>query len=131
VKSKLLLCLALVLSGGLFGCCDTNNRIASIEHDGLHFSISIDDADKRFLKIIIPEKDDNFRASSRPSVQLRVQMKDDSVIEGVAKENPPYYSSGGWTEVNYLFALGKRVSVDKIHSVTITIDGQRYTAYPF
>ena len=105
--------------------------IAHIEHDGLSFSIAIDAADEKFLKIIIPEKDAAFAASRRPVVRLKVLMRNDAVIEGRADETPPWIGNGGSVDVTYRFDLGKRTVVDDIHSVTIWIGDERYTAFPF
>jgi hypothetical protein len=107
------------------------NLIAHIEHDGLSFSISIDPRDDSLLKITIPEKQSSFDVSSRPLVRLKIVMRDDSIIQGVAKESPPWIGNGGWVDVGYQFALGRRVSVDDIHSVTIWIGDQQYAAFPF
>ena len=108
-----------------------SNLIAHIEHDGLMFSISIDDRDDKSLSVVIPEKSASFATSSRPSVRLRVLMADDSIIEGAAKTNPPWVGNAGSAAVAYQFGLGRRASVDDIHSVTIWIADQRYEVYPF
>jgi hypothetical protein len=123
--------------------------IAHIEHDGLSFSIRIDDQDNRFLKIVVPEKADRFTAAPRRSLRVRVQMSGDSrinpatgiperttdnrnpIIEGAAIEHPPWVASGGWADVEYRFPLGRRVAVRDIHSVEIWIGNQHYTACPF
>jgi hypothetical protein len=118
-------------SGTQAGSDRNANLIAHIEHKGLSFSISINPQDDSFLKIVIPERFSPSVATSRPSVRLSVLMRDDSVIEGVAKENPPWVGGGGWVDVGYLFAMGRKVSVDEIHSVTIWIGDERYVAFPF
>lgn len=125
------------------------NLVAHIEHDGLSFSIRIDDQDNRFLKIGVPEKTDRLKAAPSQPVRARVQMSGGSrinpatgiperaadnrnpIIEGEAIEHPPYWTSGGWVDVEYRFPLGRRVVVRDIHSVEIWIGNQHYTAYPF
>jgi hypothetical protein len=120
--------------------------IAHIEHDGLTFSISIDDQDDRFLKIMVPEKAGKLTSAPRQSVHVRVQTVDDSrfnpatgipekaagnpIIDGAAIEHPPYWASGGYVDVYYRFALGRRVTVKDILAVTIWIGNQRYVAMP-
>ena len=43
----------------------------------------------------------------------------------------PIVANGGWADVNYLFSVGRRISVDDIHSVSISIDGDTYEVCPF
>src|ERR1017187_8259678 len=96
-----------------------SNLIAHIEHDGLSFSVSLDDSDTSFLKIHIPVKDSPFGFShipiTMPTVELRVQMTDNAVIEGAAQKPLGWAGNGGWAELEYRFALGRRISVDDIH----------------
>ncbi len=107
------------------------NLIANIMHDGLSFAVRMDDHDMNFLEINISEKDSAFDPSSLPTVRLRVQMTDDTVIQGAAQKHLPWVANGGWTEMEYRFALGRRASVDDIHSVTISINSQQYVLCPF
>jgi|SRR5579862_32573 hypothetical protein len=108
-----------------------SHLIAHIEHDGLIFSVALDVTDEKYLKIVIPEKDQSFAASQRPIVRLRVVMRDDTIIDGRAEPTNTWISMGGWVDVTYRFALGKPVVVDDIHSVTIWIADQSYTLFPF
>jgi hypothetical protein len=113
------------------GECNKGRLLAHIEHDGLSFSIQVCEADESFLKIVIPEKTGSITASSGPVVHLKVLMADDAIIEGPAELVPGAVSNGGWVEVRYRFALRKNTVVEGIHSVTIRIGDQSYTAYPF
>jgi hypothetical protein len=113
-------------------CCKDGRLIAHIEHDGLSFSIKIDAADDRFLLISIPRKSGTYTWSSLPPVHLKVLLKEsDAAIEGPGELIPGTISMGGWDEIKYRFALQKRTVVDDIHSVTISIGNQTYTAMPF
>ena len=64
-------------------------------------------------------------------MKVRVLMKDDSRKEGIAQKVMPIVANGGWADVNYLFSVGRRISVDDIHSVSISIDGDTYEVCPF
>ncbi len=113
-------------------CCKDGRLIAHIEHDGLSFSIKIDAADDRFLLISIPRKSGTYTWLSLPPVHLKVLLSEsNAVIEGPAELIPGAISMGGWDEIKYRFALQKRTVVDDIHSVTISIGNQTYTAMPF
>ena len=105
--------------------------IAHIEHDSLSFSVSLDDRDMRSLKIHISEEESIADSSPYPTVQLRVQLTDDKIVEGEAPKPLASYGNGGWAEMEYRFELGRRVMMDDIHSVTISINGQRYMLCPF
>jgi len=96
------------------------NLIAHIQHHGRSFSIAIDGSDPSRLRIIIPEKMNrtDFSIPPLPSVKLRVVMRDDKVVEGDAKENLPWWGSGSWMDVTYVFPLRTQVTLDDIHSVT-------------
>jgi hypothetical protein len=107
------------------------NLIAHIEHDNLSFSVSLDGSDTSFLNIHISEEDSVYKSSPLPTVQLRVQMTDDAVIEGGAQKEYPWVGNGGWMEMYYQFPLGRRALVDDIHSVTVSISGQKYVLSPF
>ena len=124
--------------------CKDGRLIAHIEHDGLSFSVAIDAADDRFLVIGIPRKDGTFTLSSLPPVHLKVLMMGkervvgnvlmrDSLppVEGSAELTPTMVEMGGWTDIHYRFALQRHTTVNDIHSVTISIGDQTYTAMPF
>lgn len=113
-------------------CCKDGRLIAHIEHDGLSFSIKIDAADDRFLLISIPPKSGTYALSSLPAVHLKVLMREtDTTIEGPAERVPYAISMGGRDDIKYRFALQRRIIVDDIHSVTISIGNQTYTAMLF
>ena len=105
--------------------------IAHIEHDGLIFSIEIDATDESLLRISIPRKTQSYTSSSLPPVRIKVVMADLSVIEGPADRLVGAIGNGGWDDIRYRFALGKRAVVDEIHSVTIWIGDQSYTAFTY
>ena len=105
--------------------------IAHIEHDDQSFSIAIDAADESFLRIIIPRKTQSYTSSSLPPLRVKVIMADETIIEGVADRLVGAISNGGWDEIRYQFALRHRVNVDDIHSVTIWIGDQSYTAFTY
>ena len=105
--------------------------IAHIEHNGLSFSVAIDEADESRLKILIPEKAQLFETSERRVVRIKALMRNDKVIEGRAEPSPGWVGSGGYVDVTYRFGLGKSTTVDEIHSVTIWIGDERYTLFPF
>jgi hypothetical protein len=108
------------------------NLIAHIEHDGLSFSVSLDNSDTSFLKIHISKKFSSFaHIPPTPTVELRVQMTDETSMEGAAPKPLGGAGNGGSAEFEYRFVLGRRISVDDIHSVTISIDAQRYELFPF
>jgi hypothetical protein len=124
--------------------CKDGRLIAHIEHDGLSFSIEIEAADDRFLSISIPRKDGTFTLLSLPSVHLKVlmvgkervvgnvHMRDDlPPVEGPAELIPGMIGMGGWVDINYRFALQRHTTVNDIHSVTISIGDQTYTAFPY
>jgi hypothetical protein len=124
--------------------CEDGRLIAHIEHDGLSFSIRIDAADDRFLLISIPRRTDSYTWSALPTVHLKVltmgnaQMRGNVLmretnppIEGPAELTPGTVSMGGWDEIKYRFALQRHTVVNGIHSVTISIGDQTYTAMPF
>lgn len=134
MNSKIILCLVLVLSGAVFGC-RTNQRknpglIAHIIHNGLSFSVAVDGRDSAYLRIIIPEKVSSQASLPSRTVKVRVLFADDSWKEGIAKSTVSS-ANGGWADVNYLFALGRKISVDHIHSVSISIDGDQYEICPY
>jgi hypothetical protein len=125
-------------------CCKDGRLIAHIEHDGLSFSIKIDAVDDRFLLISIPRRTGSYTRSSLPPVHLKVltmgnaqmrgniQMRETNPpIEGPAELVPGTVSMGGWDDIDYRFALQRHTVVDDIHSVTISIGDQTYTAMPF
>src|SRR5271156_4164010 len=92
-------------------CREDGRLIADVEHDGLHFSISINAADDRFLSIYIPRKSGTYTWSSLPPVRLKVLMRaTDHPIEGPA-ELVPSVSNGGWDEIRYRFALQRHTVV--------------------
>jgi hypothetical protein len=107
------------------------NLIAHIEHRGRSFSIAIDESHAGRLRIIIPEKMTFLSIPPLPLVKLRVQMRDDKIVEGVAKKNLPWSGGGGWLDVTYVFPLPRQVTVDDIHSVTLSIGDEEFTAFPF
>jgi hypothetical protein len=105
--------------------------IVNIEHDGLHFKITMNQTGDSRLKSVIPERDSAFLSSSRPSVRLRVQLRNGAVIEGAAEPTPPWAGNAGWVDVTYSFALHRVITMDEIFSVSISIRDQRFTAYPW
>jgi len=107
------------------------NLLAHIQHDGDHFSVSLNQAEKSFLTVHISEKSSVLKSSPPPAVKLRVQMADDTVIEGPAQKPPVGYGNGGWDELDFRFELKRRVLLDDIHSVTVTINSHEYTLSPF
>jgi hypothetical protein len=58
-------------------------------------------------------------------------MRDDKIVEGDSIENLPWSASGGWMDVTYVFPIQRQVTLDDIHSVTLRIDDEEYTAFPF
>jgi hypothetical protein len=105
--------------------------IVNIEHNGLQFRIAMNPAGDSLLRISIPERDSAYRSSSRPPVRLRVQLWNDAVVEGAAALTPPWVSGGGFVDVAYSFALHRTITMNEIHSVSISIHDQRFTAYPW
>jgi hypothetical protein len=126
-------------------CCDKRGQlIVHIEHDGLSFSIHMDSTDSRFLLISIPRETEDLGPSSLPPVHLKVFtmekarkvgdviMRDtDPPIEGQAELVPGAISNGGWVDFHYRFDLRKPTVLEDIHSVTISIGDQTYTAFPY
>jgi hypothetical protein len=105
------------------------NLLAHIQHDDLSFSVSLNPAKQSFLIIHISERDSVFK--SLPTVLMRVQMTDDKVIEGPAVKPRMWYGNGGYSEMDYRFELGRSAVIDDIHSVTVTINGEKYDLCPF
>lgn len=105
--------------------------IAHVEHDGLNFSIALDNGDPGTLAVVIPEKSEAFAGSSRPAVRLLVRMESGEAVEGAAAPNPPYFSNGGEVAVRYRFPLGRPARDEEIRSITIWIGDRRYTVFPF
>jgi hypothetical protein len=142
VNLRVILLLALI---ALTGCCTETkplprnnesppqvrrypNLLAHIHHDNLSFSVSLNPAEQSFLTIHISQRDS---IKSSPNVHVRVHMTDEKVIEGDAQKPRMWYASGGWSELDYRFELGRRALMDDIHSVTVTISGQQYELSPF
>jgi hypothetical protein len=120
----------------LCGVTNTNkvgyrgDLIAHVAHNGLSFSIAVDQHDPAYLRIIIPERFSPPTPLPNRRVKVRVLMTDDSRKEGIARSLPSA-GGGGWVDVNYSFPLGRSISVDDIHSVSISIDGDEYEVFPF
>ena len=104
------------------------NLLAHIEHDDLHFSVSLNPAAQSFLTIHIAQRDS---IKSSPTVHVRAQMTDEKIIEGDAQKPRVWYGNGGWSELDYRFQLRRSAVIDDIHSVTITINEQQYELCPF
>ena len=83
---------------------------------------------KTFVKMQRCDPDDPLPDRT---VEVRVLMTDDSRKEGIAQKLTPTATNAGSADVNYLFSLGRKISIDDIHSVSISIDGDRYEVYPF
>jgi hypothetical protein len=136
-----LLILPLVISG----CCGVSQRshpeqagarahpnlIAHVVHNGVNFSVAVDRRDPAYLRIIVPERFSPPASLPDRTVKVRVLMTDDSREEGIAQKVTPTVGNAGGADVNYLFALGRKISVDDIHSVSISIDGDTYEVCPF
>lgn len=137
----LLLLLPLVISG----CCGVSQRslpeqaevrahpnlIAHVAHNGVSFSVAVDQRDPAYLRIIVPERFSPPAPLPERTVKVRVLMTDDSRKEGIAQKLTPTVANAGGADVNYRFPLGRKTSVDDIHSVSISIDGDTYEVYPF
>jgi hypothetical protein len=104
------------------------NLLADIQHDDVHFSVSLDPAEQSFLTIHVSERDS---IKSSPTVHVRVLMTNEKVIEGDAQKPRMWYGNGGWSELDYQFRLGQAAALDDLHSVTVTINGQTYELSPF
>jgi hypothetical protein len=104
------------------------NLLANIQHNDVHFSVSLNPAEQSFLTIHISQHD--FIKSS-PTVHVHVLMTNEKVIEGDAPKPRMWYGKGGWSELDYQFGLGRPAALDDIHSVTVTINGQTYELSPF
>lgn len=140
-SDALLLLLPLVISG----CCGVSqnsplkqapqrahpNLIAHVAHKGTSFSIAVDQHDPAYLRIVVPERFSPPAPLPERTVKVRVLMTDDSRKEAIAQKVTPTVLNAGWADVNYLFALGHKISVDSIHSVSISIDGDTYEVNPF
>ena len=100
--------------------------IAHVAHDGVEFTIRLDDADASVLMVVVPQPDGRLSASR---VRLRVVMTNGNIAEGPA----PFVSSviDGRPSMHYGFSLGRPMSEDAIQSVTIWIDNQQFTVFPF
>ena len=107
------------------------NLIAHVLHNGASFSVAVDEHDPSYLRIIVSERFSPQAPLPERKVKVRVLMTDDSRKEGVAQKVTPTIANAGGADVNYLFAIGRKASVDDIHSVNISIDGDTYEVCPF
>ncbi|MHC1764607.1 MAG: hypothetical protein AB9869_09900 [Verrucomicrobiia bacterium] len=107
------------------------NLIAHVRHNEISFSVAVDQHDPAYLRIIVPERFSPSAPLPERTVNVRVLMRDDSRREGIAQRLTPTAVNAGGADINYMFSLGRRISVDDIHSVRVTIDDDTYEVFPF
>lgn len=105
---------------------DCTRPIANVAHGDVHFTVSIDRSDNRLLALVVPEK----QGSEPRPVRIRVRLRDESAIEGVA-DRQPSVSSGGFVDWRYRFDLKRPLLMPNIFSVTIWVGDQMFEVFPW
>lgn len=104
---------------------DCDRPIANVRHDDIHFSVSIDCDDSRFLRVMVPERDG---IQPRP-VSIKLRFRDESSVEGTP-EGLISTGGGGFTDLRYRFDGKRPLTIAAIFSVTITVGNQSFELYP-
>jgi hypothetical protein len=133
VRSVLLLATVASLgpaqSAGVAQQSDGARLIAHVRHNDVHFSISIERPDNRFLTIVVPTR--STPSANRPNpVNIRLRFRDDSVVEAPAQAQPSA-GSGGFVDWRYRFDARRELTMANIFSVTISLAGEPYEVYPW
>ncbi len=105
--------------------------IARISHDGISFSVSIDQNNDRFLAVGVSEKQTTaIVRGPRQPVKIRIRYRDETAIDGTPQLRPSV-SNGGYTDWKYQFDAKRSLTIGSIFSVTIWIGDQVFELFPW
>ena len=109
---------------------DNTRPIAHVRHNDISFSVGIDANSDQSLAIVAPVRQEPNGPNLPKPVVVKLRLRDDSVIEGMAQPQPSM-ASGGYVDMYYRFDAKRRLTLANIFSVTITLAGESYEVYPW
>ena len=109
---------------------DATRLIAHVRHNDIHFSVAIDATNDQSLAIVAPVRVEPNGPNLPKPVIVKLRLRDESVIEGMA-EPQPSVGSGGYVDRRYRFDAKRPLTLASIFSVTITLAGESFEVYPW
>lgn len=109
---------------------DHARRIAHVRHNDISFSVNIDATNNRSLAILASARIETNGPNLPKPVIVKLRLRDESVIEGMAQPQPSA-GSGGYVDRRYRFDAKRDLTLDNIFSVTITLAGESFEVYPW
>ncbi len=109
--------------------CDMR-PIANLRHNDIHFSVGINTTDNRSLAIVTGERVNPGGPQLPKPVMVKLRLRDESVIEGMAQPQPSV-ASGGYVDRRYRFDAKRELTLASIFSVTIILSGESFEVFPW